>query len=97
MVGCSSVSSAGTCGAKRGMLGCLRGVLSGKKQQRSVDSKVGNFIWGTFLAALAHLFCPQGWQHPGGQPSSTITEIQLALALAERPSRKSKPRRPAAR
>jgi hypothetical protein len=42
MVGCSSVSSEGTCGAKRGMFGGLRGVLSGKKQQRSVDSKVSS-------------------------------------------------------
>ena len=42
MVGCSSVSSAGTCGAKCGMLDCLRGDLNGKKQQHSVDSKVSS-------------------------------------------------------
>ena len=40
MLGCSSVSSAGTCGANCGMLDCLRGDLNGKKQQHSVDSKV---------------------------------------------------------
>ncbi len=42
MVSCSLVSSAGTCEAKRGMLGFLRGVLNGKKQQHSVDSKVSS-------------------------------------------------------
>ena len=49
MLGCSSVSSAGTCGARCGMLDCLRGDLNGKKQQHSVDSKsvelVARAIW----------------------------------------------------
>ena len=42
MLRCSSVRSAGACGAKCGMLGCLRGVLHGKKQQHSVDSTVSS-------------------------------------------------------
>jgi len=42
MLGCSSVFSSGTCGAKCEMLDCLRGDLNSKKQQHSIDSKVSS-------------------------------------------------------
>ena len=61
MVGCSSVSSAGTCGAKRGMFGCLRGVLNGKKQQHSVDSKVSSSWREQFGFVLRSLMKCLGW------------------------------------
>jgi hypothetical protein len=60
MAGCSSVSSLGGCGAKCGVLGRLRGVLNGKKQQHSVGSTVSS-SWREIWIGLRSLMRCLGW------------------------------------
>ncbi len=61
MLGCSWVSSAGTCGAKCGMLDCLWGDLNGKKQQHSVDWKIFDFVARAIWIRLRSFMKCFGW------------------------------------